>query len=191
MQRVVKRFLMHNQGDSDDPKQNEFDELKQDLQVMRYEILNDMKKSREENNRNMHIINAGMEFVAEEMMKSNSEDLNEIDKATFRQFLRYKEVLNTHQSNFTRIESTTSASSCTLDSDNTDDLFVSKRRSSSISFSDSSERLEDTPLPKDSIEFFNNSPINKYSTNTSNLHKIVEEPERSNEEISSKILNKN
>ena len=57
MGRVIKRYLMHNQGDSDDPKQNEFDDIKQDLQTLRYEIINDMKKTREDNSRNMNIIN--------------------------------------------------------------------------------------------------------------------------------------
>ena len=49
MERVVKRFLMHNQTDADDPKQNEYDSFKQELSTIRYEMMNDMKKSRKEN----------------------------------------------------------------------------------------------------------------------------------------------
>lgn len=68
MERVVKRYLMHNQGDSEDPKQNDFDELKQDLQQIKYEIVNDMKKSREDSIRNAFIINNGIQFLAEELL---------------------------------------------------------------------------------------------------------------------------
>ena len=91
MERVVKRFLMHNQGDSDDPKQNEFDDLKQDLQLLRYEMLNDLKKSREDNIRNMFIINGGIQFLAEEILTNNinKENLNSA-------ITRYRELINTH-----------------------------------------------------------------------------------------------
>ena len=103
MERVVKRFLMHNQGDSDDPKQNEFDDLKQDLQMMRYEMLNDLKKSREDNMRNMFVINGGIQFLAEEILTNsiNKENLNSA-------IVRYKELLSHHHQH---LHSSTSASS--------------------------------------------------------------------------------
>mgnify|MGYP001810981211 CR=1 FL=1 len=91
MERVVKRFLMHNQGDSDDPKQNEFDDLKQDLQLLKYDMLNDLKKSREDNMRNMFIINGGIQFLAEEIL-SNNINKDNLDSA----FARYRELLNNH-----------------------------------------------------------------------------------------------
>lgn len=72
MERVVKRYLMYNQGDVDDVKQNEFDGIKQDLQLMRVEIRNDMKKSRDDTIRNMFIINNGIQFIAEELMEQCS-----------------------------------------------------------------------------------------------------------------------
>lgn len=86
MERVVKRFLMHNQNDIDDPRQNEYDGFKQDLQVIRYEMMNDVKKGREENLRNMFIINTGLEFVSEEIAKSNASPRNPLFK--------YKELIN-------------------------------------------------------------------------------------------------
>lgn len=81
MERVVKRYLMHNQGDSEDPKQNDFDEIKQDLQQIKYEIVNDMKKSREESLRNAYIINNGIQFIAEELLDQKKPDLN-LNKST-------------------------------------------------------------------------------------------------------------
>lgn len=86
MERVVKRFLMHNQNDIDDPKQNEFDGFKQDLQLIRYEMMNDVKKAKEENMKNMFVINTGLEFVAEEIARSNTSPKN--------QFYKYKELVN-------------------------------------------------------------------------------------------------
>lgn len=69
MERVIKRYLMHNQGEVDDLKQNEFDEIKQDMQLMRYEIKIDMKKSREDCIRNIFIVNNGIQFIAEELVE--------------------------------------------------------------------------------------------------------------------------
>ena len=66
MERVIKRYLIHNQGDSDD--------VKQDLQTLRYEIINDMKKTRENNSRNMSIINDGLQFVSEEILNNNKDN---------------------------------------------------------------------------------------------------------------------
>ena len=90
MERVVKRFLMHNQCDIDNPKENEYDGYKQDLQIIRSEMMNDVKKAKEENFRNMFIINAGLEFVAEEIAKSNSSPRN--------QFFKFKDLFNENNS---------------------------------------------------------------------------------------------
>lgn len=89
MERVIKRYLMHNQGDSDDPKQNEFDDIKQDLQTLRYEVINDMKKTREDNSRNMNIINGGLQFVSEEILNNNKDNQQS--------YLKYRELLIMHQ----------------------------------------------------------------------------------------------
>lgn len=84
---------MHNQSDFDDPKQNENDEFKQDLQLIRYEITNNLKKTRDDNMRNMFIINTGLECVAEEIANANNNN-----KSPNNQFLRYKELLSSYQS---------------------------------------------------------------------------------------------
>lgn len=63
---------MYNQGDVDELKQNEFDDIKQELQLMRFEIRNDMKKSRDDTIRNMFIINNGIQFIAEELMEQSN-----------------------------------------------------------------------------------------------------------------------
>lgn len=60
MQRIVKRFLLHKQRETDEVGEADFDELKQDLQMVRYEMLNDLKRYREENNRNISLIHSGI-----------------------------------------------------------------------------------------------------------------------------------
>ena len=99
MERVIKRFLLHNQNDFDDPKQNECDEFKQDLQLLRYEILNNFKKCREETNRNLLTINTGIELVTEEIAMSD------FSKTSNNLFHRYKELLSTYEMNSSRINS--------------------------------------------------------------------------------------
>ena len=81
MECVIKRYLIHNQADSDD--------VKQDLQTLRYEIINDMKKTREDNSRNMSIINGGLQFVSEEILNNNKDNQQS--------YFRYKELLSMHQ----------------------------------------------------------------------------------------------
>lgn len=116
MERVIKRYLMHNQGDSEDPKQNEFDELKQDVQTIKFEILNDMKKSRDDNMRNMFILNGGIQFIAEELLNTLHDDnelnssrnsLIDSDREQQPSFVRFKELINAHH-NFYRSSSSMS-----------------------------------------------------------------------------------
>jgi hypothetical protein len=100
MERVVKRFLMHNQNEVD-PKQNEFDGLKQDIQLIRYEMMNDVKKAKEENYRNMQIASSGLEFLAEEIVQSNEiKKLNPSPKSSNQIFKYNKESLDTNNQHF-------------------------------------------------------------------------------------------
>ena len=40
MERVIKRFLLHNNRENEDVRESDFDELKQDVQMVRFEMLN-------------------------------------------------------------------------------------------------------------------------------------------------------
>jgi hypothetical protein len=68
IERVVKRYLMHNQGDSEDPKLNEIDEMKQEVQKIKYDILVDIKKFREENVKRVFMLNNNLQYVTEEFL---------------------------------------------------------------------------------------------------------------------------
>ena len=42
MERVAKRFLLHNKRERKDVKESDFEELKQDMHMMRHELNNDV-----------------------------------------------------------------------------------------------------------------------------------------------------
>ena len=42
MERVAKRFLLHNNQQREDVKESDFDELKQDIRMVRHELNNDV-----------------------------------------------------------------------------------------------------------------------------------------------------
>ncbi len=68
IERVVKRYLMHNQGDSDDPKLNELDEIKQEVQDIKYDILNDIRKFREDNMKKAFVLSNNLQYVTEQFL---------------------------------------------------------------------------------------------------------------------------
>jgi hypothetical protein len=76
MQRIVKRFLLHRDRDSEDVNEMDFDELKQDLQMIRYEMNNDLKKSRDETTRILKHVNSGLLLLGEQLFRDcQSSDL--------------------------------------------------------------------------------------------------------------------
>ena len=75
MERVVKRYLMHTQNDTDDDlKLNELEDLKQELQIMKYDIVNDLKKLKEDNIKNANMLNNSLQFVAEEVAVDDEDE---------------------------------------------------------------------------------------------------------------------
>ena len=47
MERVARRFLLHNRRENEDVKESDFDDLKQELNMAKYEILNNSKLIKE------------------------------------------------------------------------------------------------------------------------------------------------
>lgn len=90
MQRIVKRFLLHKQRESDEIGEIDFAELKQDLQMVRFELLNDLKRFRDGNSRFMSHLTNGISIIGDEVfrgMKNENTDrfaefkTTEIDQA--------------------------------------------------------------------------------------------------------------
>ncbi|RNA03569.1 Short transient receptor potential channel 6 [Brachionus plicatilis] len=74
MQRIVKRFLLHKQRESDEVGETDLEELKQDLQMSRYETLNDLKRIRDENYRLMGYLSQGILLIGEEIFKDHKSE---------------------------------------------------------------------------------------------------------------------
>jgi hypothetical protein len=90
MQRIVKRFLLHNQRESDG-FEKEFQELKQDLQMIRYEMTNDLKRSKEDAYHCQHLIHAGLNVLGDEVFR---ESTNEDNLARFNEYKHFSQELN-------------------------------------------------------------------------------------------------
>lgn len=196
MERVVKRYLMHNQGDSDDPKQNEVDELKQDLQTMRYELLNDLKKSREDNVRNMLTVNGCIQFVAEELLNYNYQTVpqgnsnvlikDEKDNTSSQSYLKYKELLNAHQ-NLLRSSSSLSLIehhdiSSTANDKNDNSLNSSMINNDFYKKKNPTDTLNDVIIPEKNVD----STI----TSVSNISEIAKTSAEPNNKLQPNIITK-
>jgi hypothetical protein len=95
MQRIIKRFLLHKQTESDDIKVSDFDELKQDLQMVRYEVLNDMTKSSDDTLKFISLINNGMVAIGDEIVKES----NDLEIHT-----RFKQYQTSSTTDFVKLE---------------------------------------------------------------------------------------
>lgn len=75
MQRILIRFLLEKERESDEVGEGDFGELKQDLQMIRFEMLNELKQSREEMYRLTGHLNTGILLMGEEVFKNSKSDL--------------------------------------------------------------------------------------------------------------------
>lgn len=75
MERVIKRFLLHNNRENDDVRESDFDELKQDVQMVRYEMLSYLRQNKEDAVRYTSVLHNGLsllgEFVCESLQDSD------------------------------------------------------------------------------------------------------------------------
>jgi hypothetical protein len=95
MQRVIKRFLLHKQSENDEIKLSDFDEIKQDLQMVRYEVLNEMTKSSDETLKYISLIQNGVLVIGNEIVSdSNDFAIQE----------RFKQYQNMSLSDLTRLD---------------------------------------------------------------------------------------
>jgi hypothetical protein len=82
MQRIVKRFLLYNQRDSDGFKK-QFLDFKQELQTCRYEILNGMKQKKNGSFHVQNLIHAGINILGDEIFKKKKAQNCEINMLRF------------------------------------------------------------------------------------------------------------
>jgi hypothetical protein len=66
MGRVIKRFLLHKQREEQEEiREGDFEELKQDIQMLRFELLNRLDETRDDLYKNSHLLNEGVVVVGD------------------------------------------------------------------------------------------------------------------------------
>jgi hypothetical protein len=98
MQRIVKRFLLHKQRESDEIGEMDFDELKQDLQMIRFELLNDLRQSSEQTTRLVAQLQAGLALIGEEVLRNSANGNDALNK--FRDYNNSNNNLNAASTTF-------------------------------------------------------------------------------------------
>ena len=88
MQRIVKRFLLHKQRETDDQiGAVEMEEIKQDLQMVRFEVTNDLNRLREDTFRLVMHATDGITIIGDELFKNVPKQSQNAER-----FLKYKAV---------------------------------------------------------------------------------------------------
>lgn len=108
MERVVKRFLLHNNRETEDIRESDFDELKQDVQMVRFESLNSLRQNKEDAVRYTSILHNGLsilgEFVCQSMQNSdilaNLRDFQQYEKKLDEEFDDYSDSSKQTNSQF-------------------------------------------------------------------------------------------
>jgi len=90
MERVVKRFLLHNHRETEEVKESDFDELKQEVQVVRFEVTNDLILIKQNLMRYTTILQTGMSLIGEYFLQKNSYSDESINR--FQSFRKHKIV---------------------------------------------------------------------------------------------------
>ncbi|CAF0998099.1 unnamed protein product [Adineta ricciae] len=88
MDRVIKRFLLHKQREEQEEiREGDFEELKQDIQMLRFELLNRLESTREDLYKNSNLLNEGVMIVGE-LLSAVSNDRSSSMKESFRLYKR-------------------------------------------------------------------------------------------------------
>jgi hypothetical protein len=86
MNRVIKRFLLHKQREEQEViHESDFEELKQDIQMLRFEMLNRLEETRHDLHKNSELLNEGIVIVGE-LLSTIANDSNPLIKENFHLF---------------------------------------------------------------------------------------------------------
>ncbi len=70
MGRVVKRFLLHNNRENEDVRESDLDELKQDVQMIRFEMLTSLQNNKENTLKYMTLLHNGISILGDYIFSS-------------------------------------------------------------------------------------------------------------------------
>jgi hypothetical protein len=86
MDRVIKRFLLHKQREEQEEIcEGDFEELKQDIQMLRFELLNRLDETRDDLYKNSHLLNEGVLIVGD-LLSLITNNTNTLVKENFHLF---------------------------------------------------------------------------------------------------------
>ena len=92
MQRIVKRFLLHNQRESEGFKKG-FIEFKQDLQMCRYELLNGMKAKKENIFHVQNLTHAGLNILGDELFHKRRSKKSDLNYSRFNEYKKFSQEI--------------------------------------------------------------------------------------------------
>ena len=86
MERVIKRFLLHKQREEQDEiREGDFEELKQDIQMLRFEMMNRLDETRDDLAKSSRLLNEGV-LVVGELLSFCTRDQNPLLRDNFHLF---------------------------------------------------------------------------------------------------------
>lgn len=65
MERVARRFLLHNRRENEDAKESDFDDLKQELNMAKFEVLNNSRQIRHKLKDYESVLQQGFNLLAQ------------------------------------------------------------------------------------------------------------------------------
>ena len=74
MERVIKRLLLHNNREDDEIKESDFDELKQDVQMIRYDVMNGLKSTKEDALKYVKMFHNGISLLGDFLFETKADD---------------------------------------------------------------------------------------------------------------------
>jgi hypothetical protein len=211
MQRIVKRFLLHKQRETDEVGETDFEELKQDLQMVRYEMINDLKKSREETLRLIHHISSGLIIIGDELFLSkeslNSNKFKEFSATEFEFYDNFTDLKlvepstskdqNNSNNNLNSIPNVkTNFSIINRDTqENPRSSFGTQSAPEIVQLNSSSNRETDSAInnlkPSTIKDLIDNKKLNSLSNNQKTELMVINEAEESDAKLKNEPSNKN
>jgi hypothetical protein len=78
MERVIKRLLLHNNRENDEIKESDFDELKQDVQMIRFDVMNGLKSTKEDALKYVKMFHNGISLLGDFLFETKNDDDNHL-----------------------------------------------------------------------------------------------------------------
>ena len=92
MERVAKRFLLHNHRETEEVKESDFDELKQEVQMVRFEMGNDLLMIKENLARYAFMLHRGVSLLGDYFLKKE-QNYNENIVNNFQRFRSHEHIV--------------------------------------------------------------------------------------------------